>query len=202
MFFLHHRLKVTVTKGHYVTTLNVLELLTIDRILTKFLSWRHLHVMRILTLLWPSFQGHWGLNFNNFYDVPKLLNYWTDLHEIFIMDTSNKDTSHITQVFDLTYPWRSQRSNFEIFTICSNTFNPSTAGPTYIWPPSTLSLLLVLYDTYIHVHKALPVPHDYGQSIHTQQCRSRLITFWTCVVHHVTTFSTNHIRGTWFRVYA
>jgi hypothetical protein len=38
------------------------------------------------------------------------------------MYTSNKDTSHITPVFDLTYMYSmSQRSNFEFFMICSNT---------------------------------------------------------------------------------
>jgi hypothetical protein len=61
-------------------------------------------------------------NFDNRYDVLQLLYYWVDLHPIFILHTSNKDTSYITRVFPLTYFSRSQTSNFEIFfTICSNT---------------------------------------------------------------------------------
>jgi hypothetical protein len=37
------------------------------------------------------------------------LTIWLDLHQIFIVATSNKDTSHYTRVFDLTYFSRSQR---------------------------------------------------------------------------------------------
>jgi hypothetical protein len=48
----------------------------------------------------------------NFYDLLQHLNYPADLHQIFI-DTSNKDTSHITPVFVLMYFSMSQRSNFD-----------------------------------------------------------------------------------------
>jgi hypothetical protein len=43
------------------------------------------------------------------------LNYWTNPHNIFIMETSNEDTLHTKQVFDLTYFSRFQRSNFNNF---------------------------------------------------------------------------------------
>jgi hypothetical protein len=99
--------------------------LTIEQIYTKFLSWIHLirihHILPVPRFfICPTFQGHRGQTMK-FYDLLQHLNYQADLHQIFIMDTSNKDISHITQVFYFTYFSRSQRTTFENFTICSNT---------------------------------------------------------------------------------
>jgi hypothetical protein len=44
--------------------------------------------------------------------VLRLLIKWLDHPLIFIRGISSKDTWHNTRVFDLTYFWRSQRSNF------------------------------------------------------------------------------------------
>jgi hypothetical protein len=120
-------------------------------------------------------------------------NYWGYLHQIFILHTSNKNTSHIypgfsfdllfkvtevklwnfydllqhlaigqifikflasihlirisdiTQVFDFAYFSRSQRSNFQMFTICSNTL--------------TIGRIFTKFLSWIHlirIHHILP----------------------------------------------
>jgi hypothetical protein len=45
----------------------------------------------------------------------KLLSFWPNPRQFFIMKTSNEDTLHITWVFDLTYFSKSHRSNFNNF---------------------------------------------------------------------------------------
>jgi hypothetical protein len=76
----------------------------------------------------PTFQGHRGQTLKFLRSAPTLLNYWADLNQVFIMDTS-KDISHITPVSDLTYFSMSQRSNFEFFMICSNALSKFTNHP-------------------------------------------------------------------------
>jgi hypothetical protein len=93
--------------------------LAIRRIFTKFLSWIHLiRIHHILPrfLIWPTFQCSRGQTLF-FYDLPQHLNYgWIFTKYLFLV-TSNKDTSYVAQVFDLTSFSMSQRKNFEIFMI-------------------------------------------------------------------------------------
>jgi hypothetical protein len=49
-----------------------------------------LHITRVFDLTYFS-----RSNFDNVYDVIQLLNYWADLHQIFILHTSNKDTMYM-----------------------------------------------------------------------------------------------------------
>jgi hypothetical protein len=67
-----------------------------------------LHITRIFDLTYFSRSQRSKL---------QLLNYWVDLHQIFILHTSNKDTSHIARVFHLTYFSRAQRSNLKFYDL-------------------------------------------------------------------------------------
>jgi hypothetical protein len=177
-----------------------------------------LHITQVFYLTY--FSRSQRSNFDNFYDVLQLLNYWADIHQIFILHASNKDTSRIypgfsfdvlfkvtevkywnfydllqhlnyqvdlhkifimytsnlirihhiliTWVFDLTYFSRSQRANFEMFIIFSNTLTIGWFFTKY------LSWGLHL----IRIHHILP-----GFLIWpTSQChRGQTLTFLRCM---------------------
>jgi hypothetical protein len=105
MHYILHRFLIWPTfQGHIGQTSIIFTMcsnsLTIGRIYTKFLSC--IHLIRIHHILpgfyiWPTFQGHRGQTLK-FCDLLQHLNYVADLHQIFIMGTSNKDISHIARV--------------------------------------------------------------------------------------------------------
>jgi hypothetical protein len=107
-------------------------------------------VSHTLYMYYPGFWFHLlfkvtEVKLSNFYDLLQHLNYRADLHQIFIMDTSNKAISHISRVFDFTCFSRSQRSNFQIFTICSNTL---TIGWIFTKFLSWIHLIRIYYPGF------------------------------------------------------
>jgi hypothetical protein len=67
-----------------------------------FVFWRHRVKVKVA----------WGTTWKHKM-CSKLLYDWPNPRQVFMMETSNEDTLHITRVFDFTYFSRSQRSNLK-----------------------------------------------------------------------------------------
>jgi hypothetical protein len=109
----HLSLEVSIWWAYFITMCS--NSLTIGRFYTKFLSCIHLirvHYILPGFFIWPTFQGHGGQTLKFLRSAPTDR---ADLHQIFIMDTSNKDISHVAGVFDLTYFSMSQRKNWNFY---------------------------------------------------------------------------------------